>query len=189
MSGPDSQRRLSARRAVVLVLLLEIGAITETGCSRAYYRKTADSDVCGILVEKSRDPRWAAAGLDIQPDSRSRFFDATDPDNPPLPPDDPAVRPYMDCVYGLRGSKRWQRLDDVDFLENPAWPSFLQVGEQDGSNAELRIKNLTLTDAIEFSGSSNCGTGRLRSERSNTCIRNCEPVEPANLTSLKSTAV
>jgi len=66
------------------------------GCSRAYHRRAADRQVYQILVQKGQDRRWNVPRLNITPDPRSRFFDPTNPDCPPLPPDDPTAHQYME---------------------------------------------------------------------------------------------
>ena len=61
------------------------------GCTRAYYRKQADREVTDILVEKDKFPEWKIEQYHVQPDARARFADPTNPDRPPMPPDDDAA--------------------------------------------------------------------------------------------------
>ncbi|MHC4398531.1 MAG: TolC family protein [Planctomycetota bacterium] len=137
-----------APRASVWLL---IGLASLGGCSRAYYRQAADTQVYDILTQKARDPRWTIPRFDVVPDPRSRLFDPTNPDCPPLPPDDPTAQRYMKSVYGMRGSKRWGCMDTVDFLENPDWPLFFN-GSRDAAAGSLpAIDDLSLADAVELS--------------------------------------
>src|SRR5262245_19782032 len=61
------------------------------GCVRRFYRDKADQEVSHLLTEKSQDPRWSLEGYYVYPDPRARFADGSDPDHPPMPPDDPAA--------------------------------------------------------------------------------------------------
>ncbi|MBY0233272.1 MAG: TolC family protein [Gemmataceae bacterium] len=74
----------------VLLLLTLPGLVAGPGCTRRWFRERADKDVACVLSEKT-DPRWDLEGFTIAPDPRARFFDISDPDKPPMPPDDPAA--------------------------------------------------------------------------------------------------
>ncbi len=71
---------------VALVACLIPTLLAGPGCTRAFYRKWVDKDVGAILAEKGADP---APPL---PDLRARFADITNPDRPPMPPDDPEAK-------------------------------------------------------------------------------------------------
>ena len=109
----NASRVLWCVRCVVVVVTV-IGAVGLVGCTRDYYRRTADKQTYGILEEKAVDERWQQESFDITPDPRSRFFDPHDPDNPPLPPDDPTANQSMVSAYGMRGSELWNQLDQLD---------------------------------------------------------------------------
>lgn len=142
----NSNNLLKCSLLVLVVALVLVG-----GCSRAHHRESADAEVYNILTEKNQNPQWTVPRLDITPDPRSRFFDPTDPDYPPLPPDDPAAQQYMKAVYGMRGSKRWESFGQVEYLENPDWQRYLKGTEEATDGSLPAIKNLTLTDAVELS--------------------------------------
>ncbi|MBI1830288.1 MAG: hypothetical protein HYR84_02420, partial [Planctomycetes bacterium] len=73
--------------ALVLVgLFLTLG-----GCTRSYYRRSADREVNDILAEKDKIPECKIEQMHVYPDSRARFADTTNPDHPPMPPDDEAA--------------------------------------------------------------------------------------------------
>jgi hypothetical protein len=62
------------------------------GCTRRFFRTTADKEVNDILTEKTvGHPIWDIDQYHVYPDLRSRFGDPTNPDHPPMPPDDSAT--------------------------------------------------------------------------------------------------
>ncbi len=133
------------------VLLLLPAVLFGSSCSRARYRLAADRQSYAILDEKTDDPAWAVPRSSIEPDPRSRFYDPCEPDNPPLPPDDPAAHRYLDRVDGMRGAKKWQRLGRLDTVENPLWPTYLGGQQLTKSFHELpKIDNLSLQHAVEL---------------------------------------
>jgi Outer membrane efflux protein len=71
-----------------VVFLLLAGAF---GCTRQFFRKAADKEVAEVLTEKDRYPDWRIEQYHVYPDPRARFADPTNPDRPPMPPDDPAA--------------------------------------------------------------------------------------------------
>jgi hypothetical protein len=76
----------------LLYILLIIGFVAGIdGCTRAFYRDNADREVNDILNEKDKYPQWKIEQYHVYPDPRARFADPTDPDHPPMPPDDEAA--------------------------------------------------------------------------------------------------
>src|ERR1700690_189095 len=73
--------------SVALCCLAGVG-----GCTRSFYRQSADREVNDILAEKDKYPQWKIEQYHVYPDPRARFADPTNPDRPPMPPDDPAAR-------------------------------------------------------------------------------------------------
>lgn len=71
-----------------------------------------------MVAEKSFDPRWALPAYTIEMDPRSRYFDAYDPDRPPMPPDDPAAHQYLHFVDCKKGWSHWHDNGDRHELEN-----------------------------------------------------------------------
>src|SRR5262249_15631600 len=53
--------------------------------------KQADKEVEHVLAEKDQYPEWKIENFHVYPDPRARFADPTNPDRPPMPPDDPAA--------------------------------------------------------------------------------------------------
>lgn len=60
------------------------------GCTRSYYRKAADEEVSEVLAQKDKFPAWQIENWHVYADPRARFADNSNPDRPPMPPDDPA---------------------------------------------------------------------------------------------------
>jgi hypothetical protein len=77
------------------LLCLTLGATLlagMSGCTRRFFRRAADKEVVEVLTEKDRLPAWKIENWYVYPDSRSRYADTTNPDRPPMPPDDPVAR-------------------------------------------------------------------------------------------------
>jgi hypothetical protein len=70
---------------------LALSVVTGASCTRTFFRKAADREVEGILTEKDKYPAWHLEQYHVYPDPRARFADPTNPDRPPMPPDDPAA--------------------------------------------------------------------------------------------------
>ncbi|HEX4611444.1 MAG TPA: TolC family protein, partial [Urbifossiella sp.] len=89
MHEPD--RLLFARtvRGLGMVLLL-VGV--SAGCNRQHYRQRADKDVEAIITQKNVFPDWSVKNWNAYPHPDARYADPGDPDHPPYPPDDYAVR-------------------------------------------------------------------------------------------------
>lgn len=123
-----------SRRGIAWLALLAIVGLLG-GCTRAHYRKQADRDVSKAIDEKAHDPRWAIEDFTIKPKKESRFYDPTNPDRPPMPPDDPAAHRLMHCVDGKCGDGCWHCDGDIPWVESPTWFDQLPLNE----NGELVI--------------------------------------------------
>jgi outer membrane protein TolC len=91
----------SVRHALGM-LLLAVFAAAAGGCTRHYYRNQADREVNDILAEKDVYPFWQIGHFHVYPDPRARFADPTNPDRPPMPPDDEAaykLSPHPQAPY------------------------------------------------------------------------------------------
>jgi len=120
----------------VLVVLTAIGG---SGCSRSDYRQQADRDAYDVIEERNHDPRWAASRYGIEIDPRSRFYDIYDPDNSPMPADDPAAHRYMHRVDGKSGWAHWHQNGERDELENPGWRESLEQYVDTGEDGSIRL--------------------------------------------------
>lgn len=158
---------LRSRSRLVGALIVLALVIAQVGCSRMFWRSQADFDTYNQLLEKTQDPRWDLPRVTVEADPRSRFFDATNPDRPPLPPDDPAAHIYMHVVDKMPGYKSWHTFGESMSVENPQWlqnfdlePAVAQAGwertaeelEGQASDRPLvpTINKLTLEQAIEL---------------------------------------
>lgn len=91
------------------------------GCTRAKYHQAADREVNMLVTQKSENPRWAINNFNIEYDPRSRYFDPSNTDRNPMPPDDPWSHALMHRVNNMRGFMFWHRNGNLSELENPTW--------------------------------------------------------------------
>jgi hypothetical protein len=118
------------------------------GCNRFHYRQQADTDVAGLVEEKSYDPRWAREpGFSVDMDPRSRFYEPYVQECPPMPPDDPDSHQLMHCIYGKTGWKRWHDNGDRPELESPSWRESLSSYTRPGKDGAIL---LGLDDAVRI---------------------------------------
>lgn len=110
-----------------------------SGCSRTIYRLRADKEAKYLVTQKSNDPRWDLLDFTIGMDPRSRFFDPTDPDCPPMPYDDPASHRYMHCLAGKKGYPCWHMNGDWYPLENPRWKDLLSQYNETTENGAIKL--------------------------------------------------
>lgn len=61
------------------------------GCTRRFFRNSADKEVTSVIKHKDVFDDWRVENWHVYPDPRARFADPTNPDRPPMPPDDPAA--------------------------------------------------------------------------------------------------
>jgi len=115
------------------------------GCSRAYYRHQADESVTKLIDEKSQDSeRWGIPNFNIAVDPKSRMFDPSDPDRPPMPPDDPYSAKHMERPAGYPGYEDWLADGTTDSFDNPLWRDYLPL-DDDG------VLHLSADLAVELS--------------------------------------
>lgn len=146
----------TSRRSHVMVTLLLASLCLQTmsGCSRREWRQQAEQESYAAIAEKLNDERWLVPRLDTTADPRSRFYDPYDPDEEPLPPDDPAAHTYMHCVNGIRGSKHWGDFGHALSIENPSWLEpysvLLQTPDPVAGHSLVNIPDVTLIDSLEL---------------------------------------
>jgi hypothetical protein len=91
-----------------------------SGCTRRFFRRRADAQVDEILCEKDKYPQWKINDYYVYPHPLSRFADPTDPDRPPMPPDDPAawdLSPHPQRPI-LKGYKYFQGTGYLELMRN-----------------------------------------------------------------------
>src|SRR5437764_12009660 len=113
-------------RAVTVLALL--GAVA--GCSRTYYRHQADRDSYHAIAERNDCPAWELPRTDIDPPPNSRLYDPSNPDHPPMPPDDPAAHRYVHCANGMPGYRRWHKDGDLPAVEWAGWREGLPITDK-----------------------------------------------------------
>jgi outer membrane protein TolC len=136
----ESGRRLLLRPVWLSLLLVP-------ACGRSYYREAADQEVTELVKEKSDDPRWSLPYFSIDLDPRSRYYDPTDPDRPPMPPDDPASNQFMVKVDGKKGWSGWDEYGTLNQLENPHWRDYLTEGVEQTPDGRIKLR---LEDAVRL---------------------------------------
>ncbi|MHB1423937.1 MAG: hypothetical protein ACYC3I_12225 [Gemmataceae bacterium] len=103
----------------ILSYLLMLGLLMSlSGCTRRFFRRRSDAEVDEILCEKDRYPQWKINDYYVYPHPLSRFADPTDPDRPPMPPDDPAawdLSPHPQRPL-LKGYAYWQGTGYIDLM-------------------------------------------------------------------------
>lgn len=105
------------------------------GCAPSFWRKQADRDTYAVVDRATLDPRFKVERFSIAIDPRSRLHDPTDPDCPPMPPDDPESNRFMECVDGKKGAPGWHANGDLPDMEWNDWRQYLPYGE----NGEIEI--------------------------------------------------
>jgi hypothetical protein len=120
---PPAPRRLHYRFGPYgWTFFLLAAVLASTGCTRTFWRGRADREVAYLVAEKSNNPRWALPpGFNLNMDPRSRYYDPTNPDHPPMPPDDPYSHVYMHRVDGKRAAPWWHINGELPMLPNPGW--------------------------------------------------------------------
>jgi len=89
--APHIPSLLSLWRPALKVALAAGLLADSAGCTRRFYRDQADKEVSEILGQKDKYEAWRIENWHVYPDRRARFADPTNPDRPPMPPDDPAA--------------------------------------------------------------------------------------------------
>src|SRR5262249_31228673 len=146
-----SRRRGRACRALVC-LLPTLQLLGGPGClSRKHYRELSDKAVYKLLEEKSHDTPWELDGYHVYPDPRARFGDVSNPDKPPMPPDDPAAhdfspnpqKPHHKSGVGLVGGigymdmlDQWDQINRAERAEKQRAQRERQEGKRDGDGKD-----------------------------------------------------
>jgi len=142
------------RRRLVLLLAGLTGVSSLSGCSRQFWRTQADRDSYAAIGEKVNDAHWEIPRYEVNPDSRSRFYDPYDADKPPLPPDDPTAHELMHSVNGRKGYKNWHKLGVSFALENPQWLSPYGLSPEGvdpvQSHSKLQMLQVSLPEAMDL---------------------------------------
>jgi hypothetical protein len=138
---PDVLLQMPRHRAIAIhggCVLLALVALS-CGCTRAKYHKAADREANMLVTQKSENPRWAINNFNIEYDPRSRYFDPSNTDRNPMPPDDPWSHVFMHRVNNMRGFPYWHRNGNLSELENPIWKQQLGGYVNCNENGALKL--------------------------------------------------
>jgi hypothetical protein len=124
------------RRALTLVAVVALLAAAH-GCTRNFYRRSADKEVNDILVEKDVYPQWKIEQYHVYPDPRARFADTGCPDRPATPPDDEAA-------YKLAPHPQQPGCAGVGTTEGTAWLEIMKIWDE--QNREARSRDAAAED-------------------------------------------
>lgn len=72
----------------ILIAMLFLSILLPAGCTRRFFRHWADREVLQVLESKDEYPEWELRDYYVYPHPLARFADPSDPDFPPMPPDD-----------------------------------------------------------------------------------------------------
>jgi DNA-binding MarR family transcriptional regulator len=139
--GQKSEIGRVVRVAAAAVVML--CALFSTGCSRSFWRRQADMDAYALVREKATHPHWRLPNYTISIDPRSRMYDPYAIDCSPIPPDDPTAHQFMHCVDNKRGWPFWHDNGDRPYVENPAWPEYINIDERG-------VLKLSVDDAVRL---------------------------------------
>jgi hypothetical protein len=160
MVNTNRQHVLGRLGWVVLSSLLILSQLTAlSGCTRRFFRRRADAEVDQIIAQKDKYPGWwKLQSFWIYPHPLSRFADPTDPDRPPMPPDDPAawdLSPHPQRPWA-RGYRYWEGTGYLDLMrkwdiENRTKKEEEQAarkdqGEEEGEEPLLPGENKTFAE-------------------------------------------
>ncbi|MCS6975403.1 MAG: TolC family protein [Gemmatales bacterium] len=89
MRANFTRRSIPCSPATVLLFsFLLLTVLFATGCTRRFFRHWADREVLQLLESKDQFPQWELRDYYVYPHPLARFADPSDPDHPPMPPDD-----------------------------------------------------------------------------------------------------
>lgn len=121
-------RLLLTRRFLLLLPVLCV--LVSGGCTRRFWRDQADRQVWslwnGFTTEAGQPNR--ENGIGVRPESR--LYDPTNPDHPPMAPDDPLAHTRMHCVDGKRGWRKWHKYGEVAAVDDQHWRAFLPYDDE-----------------------------------------------------------
>lgn len=138
-----------ALRFTRYLTLASIGfVVLAAGCSRSWYREQADHEAAELVAEKTlaANTPLDADPFSIRPGADSRLHDPTDPDQPPLPPDDPTSHDLMHDVDGKAGFAGWHKNGELQHVDFELWRDWLPR-DDDGTVA------LNMADVVKVARS------------------------------------
>ncbi|MBX9678465.1 MAG: hypothetical protein K2X38_06850 [Gemmataceae bacterium] len=127
-----------------------------SGCTRRWFRERTDKAVNEVLADRDVYPFWKIENANVYPDPRARFADPTNPDRPPMPPDDPAAKvlsPSPQRPYRKSGIARVEGTGYIDMLtafdcRNRAEPKFISLVKQTKEPPVLQLASMQVPDRL-----------------------------------------
>lgn len=115
-----SSNRNSSRSPAMTLFngLLILAILIPVGCTRRFFRHWADREVLQVLDSKDDFPEWELRDYYVYPHPLARYADPSDPDHPPMPPDD--IPTWM-------LSTRPQKPKQVAYIEGTGYLHVLQA--------------------------------------------------------------
>ncbi len=123
-------------------VLVKLGLVSLTGCSRVDYRLAADRDSYGLLASRELDPRWMIPRRSVEANPDSRMADPNSPDRSLMPQDDPAANVFLRHPAGFHNHRYYDRIGKSAEIEQPDYLASLPRNEQ----GELELDPLNSVD-------------------------------------------
>ncbi len=124
----ESLRR-RCKRWLLGVAVTSVAIAGPSGCTRSYYRSTADSET-NYLIDQKNSVAALPPVRRVPVDRASRMFDPFNPDRPPMPEDDPVAHRYMQRVDGKKGYPLWDVNGRTNTTESPDWWQMLPLDDR-----------------------------------------------------------
>lgn len=144
-----TSRLLCHRLGGLLLILLPL--IVSAGCGRSYYRKQADVVGGGLMSGFGAEAQQPAIDATWRlPAPESRLFDYTNPDFPPMPPDDPVANTRMHRVDGMRAFN-WDKYGKVPTVDDHHWLAYLPYDDRGRVVIDMKAAvQLAYTNSREY---------------------------------------
>lgn len=123
-----------------------------TGCTRAFFRRQADKEVSEVMAEKEKYPGLSVEQYYVYADPLARFADPTNPDRPPMPPDDPAA-------WALAPDPQKPHRKNVAYFEGTGYLALLAKWDAENRQRPGNTNQQQETTAIQL-GETTTGTGQ-----------------------------
>jgi outer membrane protein TolC len=120
------------RRSAILdacLLAAALALLAGGGCTRRHYRTQADDQAAALWSGFTRETAQPLIPPTIYVRPESRLFDPTNPDKPPMPPDDPVAHTRMHYIDGKRAYRRWHKYGDTPFVDYNSWRGYLPYND------------------------------------------------------------
>ena len=133
----EASALVRGRQLLALVLLAGVA-----GCTRSFFRKSADNEVDGVLTEKDTNPLWKIEQYHVYPDARSRWADPSNPDRPPMPPDDHST-------FALSPHPQQPGKSGVGYVQGTAWLEMIKTWDKENRDERKKRQEQEEKDAEE----------------------------------------